>query len=269
VTLSSPDMDIKKEIFAKLDGVCKPGAILATNTSTLDIDEIAAATSRPEQVIGTHFFSPAHVMRLLENVCGRETSAETIARVMKLGRRLGKVGVLVGNGDGFVGNRMYHHYTRQAHFLLEEGALPEQVDRVIYDFGFAMGPFAVGDVAGLDVSWRIRQRRAETRPADERYSPIADRLCEMGRFGQKTGAGWYLYEDGSRAPIPDPAVEEVILNVSEDLGFSRREISEEEIIERCLYTLVNEGAKILDEGMALRPGDIDVIWIYGSNDIHQ
>ena len=257
------DLGLKKEVLAKLDEICKPGAILATNTSTLDIDEIASATRRPERVIGTHFFSPAHVMRLLETVRGAKTSDGTIATVMKLARRLGKAGVLVGICDGFVGNRMYHHYTRQASFLLEEGATPEQVDRVIYDFGFAMGPFSVGDIAGLDVSWRIRRRRAETRPQDERYSPIADRLCEMGRFGQKTGAGWYKYEDGGRAPIPDPVVVDVILGVSEELGFKRRDIADEEILERCLYTLINEGAKILDEGLALRSSDIDVIWIYG------
>ena len=257
------DLDLKKEIFAKLDTVCRPGAILATNTSTLDVNEIAAVTNRAEQVIGTHFFSPANIMRLVEIVRGAETSAQTIATVMAMARRLKKVGVLVGTCDGFVGNRMYHHYTRQAHFLLEEGALPSQVDKVIYDFGFAMGPFAVGDVAGLDVSWRIRQRRAETRPADERYSPIADRLCEMGRFGQKTRAGWYAYEDGSRAPIADAVVEDVILGVSKELGFDRRAIDDDEIQERCLYTLINEGAKILDEGLALRSSDIDVIWIYG------
>ena len=257
------EMDLKKEIFATLDAVCKPGAVLATNTSTLDVDEIAAATKRPDSVIGTHFFSPANIMRLMENVRGAETSELTIATVMALAGRLGKVGVLVGNCDGFVGNRMYHHYTRQAAFLLEEGALPQQVDKAIHDFGFAMGPFAVGDVAGLDVSWRIRQRRAKTRPPEERYSPIADRLCEMGRFGQKTGAGWYRYEDGSRSPVPDLAVEEVICGVSGEMGFSRRDIGEDEIIERCLYTLINEGAKILDEGMASRSSDIDVIWIYG------
>jgi 3-hydroxyacyl-CoA dehydrogenase len=256
-------MELKKKIFANLDTVCKPGAILATNTSTLDIDEIAAATKRPDRVIGTHFFSPANIMRLMENVRGAETSPQTIASVMALARRLGKVGVLVGNCDGFVGNRMYHQYTRQASFLLEEGALPAQVDKAIYDFGFAMGPFAVGDVAGLDVSWRIRQRRARTRPADERYSPVADRLCELGRFGQKTGSGWYRYEDGSRTPLTDPVVDEVILGVSGELGFQRRDIGADEIIERCLYALVNEGAKILDAGMALRSSDIDAIWIYG------
>jgi len=257
------DMVLKKQIFTELDAVCKPGAILATNTSTLDIDEIAAVTNRADRVIGTHFFSPANIMRLLETVRGVKTSAQTIATVMALARTLHKVGVLVGICDGFVGNRMYHHYTHQAQFLLEEGTLPQDVDKVIYDFGFAMGPFAVGDVAGLDVSWRIRQRRALMRPSDERYSPIADRLCEMDRFGQKTGAGWYRYEDGSRQPIPDPVVEGVILDVSTELGFARRQISDEEIQQRCLYTLINEGAKILDEGLALRASDIDIIWLYG------
>jgi 3-hydroxyacyl-CoA dehydrogenase len=257
------EMGLKKEIFTRLDEICKPGAVLATSTSTLDVDEIAAATKRPDSVIGTHFFSPANIMRLMENVRGAGTSEETIATVSNLAARLGKVGVLVGNCDGFVGNRMYHQYTRQATFLLEEGALPQQVDKAIYDFGFAMGPFAVGDVAGLDVSWRIRQRRAKTRPPGERYSPIADRLCEMDRFGQKTGAGWYRYEDGSRTPVPDETTEKVILGVSGELGFSRRDIGEDEILERCLYTLINEGAKILEDGIALRSSDIDVIWVYG------
>lgn len=257
------EMDIKKKVFERLDRICKTEAILATNTSTLDVDEIATATKRPDKVIGTHFFSPANVMRLMENVRGAKTSPGTIATVMKLSKTLGKVGVLVGICDGFVGNRMYHQYTRQANFLLEEGALPQQVDKVIYDFGFAMGPFAVGDVAGLDVGWRIRQRRAATRPKDERYSPIADRICEMGRFGQKTGAGWYRYEKGNRTPIPDPAIEALIKQVSKELGIERRTIADDEIRERCLYALVNEGAKILEEGLALRAGDIDVIWIYG------
>jgi 3-hydroxyacyl-CoA dehydrogenase len=257
------DMDVKKKVFGRLDRICKLETILATNTSTLDVDDIAKATNRPEKVIGTHFFSPANVMRLMENVRGAKTSPETIGTVMKLSKTLGKVGVLVGICDGFVGNRMYHCYTRQANFLLEEGALPQQVDKVIYDFGFAMGPFAVGDVAGLDVGWRIRQRRAATRPKDERYSPIADRICEKGRFGQKTGAGWYRYEEGDRTPIPDPKIEALIRQASEELGFERREISDDEIRERCLYALVNEGAKILEEGLALRAGDIDVIWIYG------
>ncbi len=257
------EIDLKKEVFRTLDRVCKADAILATNTSTLDVNEIAAATARPETVMGIHFFSPAHVMRLMENVRGEKTSKETIAAVMRLSRRLGKVGVLVGVCDGFVGNRMYHAYTREANFLLEEGALPQQVDKAIYDFGFPMGPFATGDLAGLDVGWRIRRHRAKTRDPDERYSPIADRICEMGRFGQKTGAGWYRYEKGGRTPIPDPAIEKLIVDVSDELGTQRREISDREILERCLYTLINEGAKILDEGLALRAGDIDVIWIYG------
>ncbi|MBI2585265.1 MAG: 3-hydroxyacyl-CoA dehydrogenase, partial [Rhodospirillales bacterium] len=257
------DMDVKKKVFGRLDRVCKAETILATNTSTLDVDQIAKATNRPDKVIGTHFFSPANVMRLMENVRGAKTSPETIATVMKLSKTIGKVGVLVGICDGFVGNRMYHCYTRQANFLLEEGALPHQVDKVIYEFGFAMGPFAVGDVAGLDVGWRIRQRRATTRPKNERYSPIADRICEKGRFGQKTGAGWYRYEKGDRTPIPDPEIEALIVAVSKELGIERRQIGDDEIHERCLYALVNEGAKILEEGLALRAGDIDVIWIYG------
>jgi 3-hydroxyacyl-CoA dehydrogenase len=254
-------MDIKKEIFGKLDRLCKADAILATNTSSLDVDEIAAATSRPESVIGTHFFSPANVMRLMENVRGAKTSPETIQTVMKLSKAIGKIGVLVGICDGFVGNRMLAAYTRQANFLLEEGALPHQIDKVVFEFGLPMGPFAMGDLAGLDVSWRIRKRRGKQQ--GRRYSPIADRICEMGRFGQKTGAGWYRYEDGSRTPVPDPEIEALIATVSDELGITRREITDDEILERCLYPLINEGAKILDEGLAQRPLDIDVIWIYG------
>ena len=257
------DMDLKKETFRTLDRVCKQDAILATNTSTLDVNEIAAATSRPESVIGTHFFSPANVMKLMENVRGDRTSKQTIATVMGLSKALGKVGVLVGVCDGFVGNRMLHAYTRQANFLLEEGALPRQVDKVMYDFGLPMGPFAMGDLAGLDVSWRIRRHQAKTRPSDERTSPIADRICEMGRFGQKTGAGWYRYEEGSREPVPDAGIESLIVEVSTELGIERRKIGDREILERCLYPLINEGAKILEEGLAQRAGDIDVIWIYG------
>jgi 3-hydroxyacyl-CoA dehydrogenase len=199
----------------------------------------------------------------MENVRGRKTSAETIATVMRLSKTIGKVGALVGVCDGFVGNRMLYAYTRQANFLLEEGALPQQVDKVIYDFGFPMGPFAMGDLAGLDVGWRIRQRRAKTRDPDERYSPIGDKVCERGRFGQKTGAGWYRYQAGSRTPVPDPEIEKLILEVSAELGFARRDIGDREILERCLYPLINEGAKILEEGLAIRSSDIDVIWIYG------
>ena len=256
-------MDAKKDVFAKLDAACPPATILATNTSTLDVNEIASATARPEKVIGTHFFSPANVMRLQENVRGAKTSDETIASTMALAKKLGKVGVLVGVCDGFVGNRMLYAYSRQSNFLLEEGALPQQVDKAIYDFGFPMGPFAMGDLAGLDVGWLVRQARAATRPTNLRYSLIADRICEMGRFGQKTSAGWYNYEKGSRVPIPDPEIEKLIIAVSGELGYQRRAIDEAEIIQRCMYPLINEGAKILSEGIAQRPGDIDTVWIYG------
>ena len=257
------DMALKREVFGQLDAACKPEAILATNTSTLDVDEIASATSRPDKVIGTHFFSPANVMKLMENVRGAQSSAETIATIMKLSKTIGKIGVLVGICDGFVGNRMLYAYRRQADFLLEEGALPDQIDKVIYDFGMPMGPYAMGDLAGLDVGWRIRQRQAATRPAHLRYSTVADRVCELGRFGQKTNAGWFRYEPGSRTPIPDPVVNELVLQVSADNGFTRREVSDQEILERCMYPLVNEGAKILEEGLAQRASDIDVVWMYG------
>ena len=257
------DMALKKEVFGKLDTVCQPETILATNTSTLDVNEIAAATSRPSKVIGTHFFSPANVMKLMENVRGAQSSPETIATIMKLSKAIGKVGVLVGVCDGFVGNRMLYAYRRQSDFLLEEGALPAQIDKVIYDFGMPMGPYAMGDLAGLDVGWRIRRQQAATRPPHLRYSTVADRVCELGRFGQKTGAGWFRYEDGSRTPIPDPIVDELILKVSQENALTRREVGDQEILERCMYPLVNEGAKILEEGLAQRASDIDVIWMYG------
>jgi 3-hydroxyacyl-CoA dehydrogenase len=182
---------------------------------------------------------------------------------MQAGRLLGKLPVLVGNCHGFVGNRMLHGYSRQASFLLEEGALPQQVDKAIYDFGLPMGPFAMGDMAGLDVGWRIRKAQAATRPSNQRYSPIADKICELGRFGQKTGAGYYRYEEGNRTPVPDPAIEQLIVATSKELGIARRQIPDQEILKRCLYPLINIGAQILDEGMALRPGDIDIIYIYG------
>jgi len=257
------EMDLKQEVFRRLDAVCKPGAILATNTSYLNIDRIAAVTVRPEAVVGTHFFSPANVMRLMENVRGAATSAETIATVMALSAQLGKIGVLVGVCEGFVGNRMLAPYTREARFLLEEGALPQDVDKALYEFGFPMGPFAMGDLAGNDISWRMRKRQRAERPSNLRYSHIADRICERGRFGQKTGTGWYRYEPGSRTPIPDPEVEEIILEASRDEGIARREIGPEEIVERCLYPLINEGAKILEEGIAVRSSDVDVIWMNG------
>ena len=259
------EMDVKKEVFARLDKAARKDAILATNTSTLDIDAIAGATSRPEQVIGTHFFSPANVMRLLENVRGAKSSKETVATAMELGKRMGKIAVLVGNCDGFVGNRMLHGYLREASFLVEEGASPQQVDEAIYDFGLAMGPFTMSDMAGLDVGWRIRKRqRAEQGPSNERYSgTVADRICELGRYGQKTGAGYYRYEKGDRTPRPDPEVERIVLEVAKEKGVRRREISDEEILKRCMYALVNEGARILEEGIALRPVDVDIIYVAG------
>ena len=249
------EMPIKKEVFAKIDKIAKPDAVLATNTSTLDVNEIASATSRPESVIGTHFFSPANVMRLLENVRGAKSSKTAIATAMAVGRRINKVPVLVGVCYGFVGNRMLHQRGIQAEKLILEGALPHQVDRVLYDFGFPMGPFAMGDLAGLDVGWRIRKGRGVK-------SPVADRICELGRFGQKTGAGYYKYDE-KRNPTPDPDVEKIIVDVSTEMGITRRPISDEEILQRLLYPMVNEGAKILEEKMALRASDIDVIWVYG------
>jgi 3-hydroxyacyl-CoA dehydrogenase len=256
-------MPVKKQVFEQLDRVGKPGAILATNTSTLDVNEIAAVTSRPEAVLGLHFFSPANVMKLLEIVRAEKTSKEVLATAMKLARTIKKVGVVAGVCDGFIGNRMLHGYFREAAFLLEEGALPQQVDRVIEDFGFAMGPFRVSDLAGLDVGWYIRKRQAATRPAHLRYSKVADRICELGRFGQKTGAGYYRYEAGNRAPIPDPKIEALIVETAAQAGIQRRTITDQEILERCIYALVNEGAKILDEGIALRASDIDVVYLYG------
>jgi 3-hydroxyacyl-CoA dehydrogenase len=255
------EMGVKKDVFGKLDKVMKPGAVLATNTSTLDIDEIAASTRRPQDVIGTHFFSPANVMKLLENVRGAKSSPETIATVMALGKQLKKVSVLAGNCDGFIGNRMLHGYLREANFLLEEGCMPEQVDRALEEFGLAMGPFRMGDLAGLDVGWRIRKGKAHLRPQDERYSKVADRLCELGRFGQKTGAGFYKYE--GRDARPDPVVKDIILEESRAQGIERREISDEEIVQRCMYPLVNEGAKILEEGIAIRSSDIDIVYLFG------
>ncbi|WP_281685824.1 3-hydroxyacyl-CoA dehydrogenase NAD-binding domain-containing protein [Thalassobaculum salexigens] len=260
------DMAVKKELFAKLDGICKPGAILATNTSTLDVDEIATATKRPQDVIGTHFFSPANVMRLMENVRGAKTADDVIATVMGLSKTLGKVGVLVGVCHGFVGNRMLHQYLREAMFLVEEGALPQDIDRVMYDFGMPMGPFAMCDLAGNDVGWRVRQEQIRAqggKPSNTRYSgTVADKICDLGRFGQKTGKGWFAYADG-RTPQPDPEVEAIIVQTSKELGIARRAVSDDEILERCLYPLVNEGAKILDEGIALRASDIDVVWMHG------
>jgi len=255
-------MALKKAIFQELDRMCKPGAILASNTSTLSIDEIASATSRPESVIGTHFFSPANVMRLLEIVRGKASSKEVVATCMQLSKTLGKVGVLVGNCRGFVGNRMFGPYRREAQFLIEEGAGIEAVDQALSDFGMAMGPLATGDLAGLDVGWRIRKEYRHLEVPGIRQPFAEDRLCELGRYGQKTGAGWYKYDDQRRA-APDPAVGELIRKWVEEAGIVQRQISAAEITDRCLYALVNEGARILEEGYALRASDIDIIYING------
>jgi len=255
-------MAIKKEVFARLDEVCRQGAILATNTSTLDVDEIAQATSRPEDVIGLHFFSPAHIMRLLEIVRGARTSVDVVATALAMARKLGKIGVAVGNCFGFVGNRMLYSYGRENQLLLLEGAAPEYIDRVLTDWGMAMGPNAVGDLAGLDVGYKVRQERKDL-PDDPRFYRIADMLAELGRFGRKTGKGMYRYEDGSREPLPDPEVQALIRNEAKRLGIPQREISESEIIERCIYGLVTEGARILEDGISHRASDIDVVWING------
>lgn len=255
-------MAVKKEVFAALDRAVRPGAILATNTSTLDIDEIAAATGRAGDVIGLHFFSPAHIMRLLEIVRGDETSADVIATSQALAKRLGKVGVVVGNCFGFVGNRMLYGYGRENQLLLLEGAAPEYIDKVLEDFGMAMGPNAVGDLAGLDVGYKVRRERKDL-PKDPRFYRVADLLAEQGRYGQKSGRGMYRYEKGSRRPIPDPDVQAMIHAEASRLDIEQRGIAEAEIVERCIYALVVEGARILEEGIAARSGDIDVIWMNG------
>ncbi|MDF2467000.1 MAG: 3-hydroxyacyl-CoA dehydrogenase NAD-binding protein [Ramlibacter sp.] len=257
------DMAVKRDLFAKLDALCKPGAVLATNTSRLDVNEIAAATSRPQSVIGLHYFSPANVMRLVEVVRGAATSPEVVVTSMNVVRQTGKLPVLVGVCDGFVGNRMVAQYAREAEFLLEEGATPAQVDGALQKFGLAMGRFAMADLAGLDIGWAGRKRLAPTRPQHLRYSKVADRICEMGRFGQKTGAGFYRYEAGSRTPLPDPIVNDLIIECAREAGIERRTITDEEIVERTIYALVNEGAKILEEGIAQRASDIDLIYVNG------
>jgi 3-hydroxyacyl-CoA dehydrogenase len=256
------DMAVKETVFKKLDECMKPGAILASNTSTLDVDQIAAFTKRPQDVIGTHFFSPANVMKLLEIVRGAKTGKDVLATTMALSKTIKKTGVLSGVCDGFIGNRMIEQYSRQAGFMLDEGATPAQIDRAAEKFGFAMGPFRMGDLAGNDVGWYIRKRRALERP-NMIYSKTADRLCEMGRFGQKTGKGWYLYQPGKRDAIADPEVEAMIVKYREDIALTPRKISDEEIVQRLVFALVNEGAKILDEGIALRASDIDLIYLRG------
>ena len=255
-------MALKKTVFTDLDRICRKEAILATNTSTLDIDEIAGSTSRPEAVIGTHFFSPANVMRLLEIVRGKKSSKEVIATCMQLSKKLGKIGVLVGNCRGFVGNRMFGPYRREAQFLIEEGAEVEAVDKPLVDFGMAMGPLATGDLAGLDVGWRIRKEYRHLEKPGIRQPFAEDRLCEMGRYGQKTLRGWYRYDENRRASA-DPELAALVRKWNADAGIPQRQIPAEEIVDRCIYALVNEGARILEEGYALRAVDIDIIYLNG------
>ncbi len=250
------DMAVKQELFGRLDRLVKPGAVIASNTSYLDLDAIARATARPDAVVGMHFFSPANVMRLLEVVRGAATSPQTLATAIAVGRKVGKIPAVVGVCHGFVGNRMLRVRAIEAERLLIEGALPQDVDGALTDFGFPMGPFAMSDLAGLDVGWRMRKAQGLT-------APIADQLCERGRFGQKTGRGFYLYEQGSRTPKPDPEVAQLIADTAARLGIARRALAKEEIVERLLFPMINEAARILQEGIARRPGDIDVIWVYG------
>lgn len=256
------DIAVKQAVFSKLDEVMKPGAILASNTSTLDVDKIAGFTKRPQDVIGTHFFSPANVMKLLEIVRGAQTAKDVLATVMALAKKIKKTGVVSGVCDGFIGNRMVEQYIRQAFFLLEEGCLPEQVDKAIEKFGFAMGPFRMSDLAGNDIGWYIRKRRYVEKP-EVVYSKIGDKLCEKGRFGQKTSAGWYDYKPGDRKAYPNDEVNQMIVAHSADIGLARRKISDEEIVERLVFSLVNEGALILEEGIALRASDIDMVYLTG------
>jgi 3-hydroxyacyl-CoA dehydrogenase len=256
-------METKRAVFAHLASACRPDAILATNTSTLDVDEIAAAATNAERALGMHFFSPAHVMRLLEVVRGEATSRETVASVLAFARRIGKVPVVVGNCDGFVGNRMLLRYRREAEMALERGATPAEVDRALQGFGFAMGPFAVADLAGVDVGWRAKMERNKRGGLPFRVSDIPDRLVEAGRLGQKTGAGYYRYEPGSRTPRPDPAVLEILARERERVGVVPRPIGNEEIVARCITALINEGARVLDDGTASSPADIDTIWRTG------
>ncbi|MDJ0970570.1 MAG: 3-hydroxyacyl-CoA dehydrogenase NAD-binding domain-containing protein [Kiloniellales bacterium] len=257
------DMAVKKQVFQQLDAALKPGAILASNTSYLNIDEIAAVTGRPKDVIGLHFFSPAHVMKLLEVVVAGKTAPEVVASGFALAKRLGKVGVRAGVCDGFIGNRILSVYRRQADYMIEDGASPYAIDAALLHFGFPMGPYAVADLAGLDIGWANRKRLAPTRDPQERYVEIADRICERGWFGQKTGRGYYLYKEGSRKGEPDPEVEAIIAEERAKKGMAPRDFTEEEIVRRYLAAMVNEGAKVVEEGIALRPLDVDVTLLYG------
>ncbi len=256
------ELGVKEKVFKELDRVAKKGAILASNTSTLDVDKIAAFTQRPQDVVGMHFFSPANVMKLLEVVRGKATSKDVLATVMDIGKKIKKTAVVSGVCDGFIGNRMIEQYSRQAGFLLDEGATPQQVDKAVEKFGFAMGPFRMGDLAGNDIGWAIRKRRAVEHP-DMKYSRTADKLCELGRFGQKTGAGWYDYQAGKRDAIPSELVNKMIEDHRKELGITPRKISDEEIVQRLVYALVNEGAHILEDGIASKSGDIDMVYLTG------
>jgi len=256
------EIGVKEKVFKTLDEVCKPGAILSSNTSTLDMNKIASFTKRPADVVGLHFFSPANIMKLLEVVRGEKTSKEVLATVMKLAKKIKKTAVVSGVCDGFIGNRMLELYMRQTQYLVEEGATPWQVDRALEKWGMAMGPFRMIDMAGGDIGWAIRKRRYQEQP-DLKYAKIADRLCELGRFGQKTGAGWYKYEAGKRDAIPDPEVEKLLEDYRKEAGVTARKISDEEIVQRCILALTNEGAKILEEGIAARASDIDMVYLTG------
>lgn len=255
-------MDVKRQVFEALDAVAKPGAILASNTSALDLNRIAQFTRRPQDVVGLHFFSPANLMRLLEVVRGAQTAPDVLANSMALAQRIQKVAVVAGVCDGFIGNRMLARYGAAANDLLNLGALPQQVDGALEQFGFAMGIFRVGDLAGLDIGWAGRKRRAAENPGVD-YSIVADRICEAGRLGQKTGAGWYRYEPGQRKALPDPVVEGIIAAWRAERGHTPRLVTDAEIVERCVYALVNEGARILADGMAQRASDIDVVYLNG------
>jgi 3-hydroxyacyl-CoA dehydrogenase len=257
------DMGLKQDIFRQLDTLAKPGAILATNTSGLDVDAIAAVTSRPQDVVGAHFFSPAHVMKLLEVVRAAHTAPDVIATLMDLGRRMGKIAVLARIYPGFIGNALFRHYTREAHFLVEDGALPHEVDAALKKFGYAMGIFAVHDMAGNDVGYQTRKAQMATRPTDRRWNDLILKLCDLGRLGQKSGKGWYRYEAGDRTPQRDPELEQFIVEESARMGIQRQPMDENDIIKRCLYGMINEGARLLEQGIALRPSDIDITYLTG------
>jgi 3-hydroxyacyl-CoA dehydrogenase len=257
------DMGLKQDIFRQLDTLAPAGTILATNTSGLDVDAIAAVTRRPQDVVGAHFFSPAHVMKLLEVVRGAQTAPDVIATLMDLGRRMGKIAVLARIYPGFIGNALFRNYTREAHFLVEDGALPHEVDAALKRFGYAMGIFAVHDMAGNDVGYQTRKAQMATRPKDRRWNDLILKLCDLGRLGQKSGKGWYRYEAGDRTPQRDPELEQFIVDESARMGIQRKTMNDEDIIKRCLYGMVNEGAKLLQHGIALRPSDIDITYLTG------